>query len=63
VLEQAIGKLGFIRLTTVLAMGLTPKRHFVLGLLNESPEIPKVQTLATLGAHNFVFELLIEMRS
>ncbi len=28
-----------------------------------SPEIPKVRTLATLGAHNFVRKPPIEMRS
>jgi len=37
-----------------LATGLAPKCHFVPELPNGSPEIPKVGTLTTLGAHNFV---------
>jgi hypothetical protein len=40
----------------------TPKGHFVLGLPNGSPEIPKIGTLATLRAHNFVCKPSIEMR-
>ncbi len=41
---------------------LAPKHHFVLGLPTKSPEIPKIGTLATLGAHNFVCRPPIEMR-
>jgi hypothetical protein len=41
----------------------TSKWHFVLGLPNESPEIPKVGTPTTLGPHNFVWKPHIEMRS
>jgi len=44
-------------------MGLAPKCHFVSRLPNGSPKIPKVGTLATLGAHNFVCRPPIEMRS
>jgi hypothetical protein len=67
--EHTTGKHGLTRLTTAwtwekpltspleytlcLAMGPTPKCHFVLRLPNGSPEIPKVGTFATLGAHNF----------
>jgi hypothetical protein len=43
--------------------GIAPKCHFVLGLPNGSPEIPKVGTLVTLGAHNSVCRPLIEVRS
>ncbi len=46
-----------------MAMGPASKCHFVLGLLNGNPEIPKVGTPLTLGAHNFVCKPLIEMRS
>ncbi len=45
-----------------LAMGLAPKCHFVPGLPNGSPEIPKVGTLVTLGVHNYVCKPQIEMR-
>ncbi len=38
------------------------KWHFVLGLPNESPEIPKLGTPTTLGAHNFLCRPQIEMR-
>ncbi len=48
--------------TLCLAMGPTPKCHFVPGLPSGSPEIPKVGTFVTLGAHNFVCIPLIEMR-
>ncbi len=44
-------------------MGLAPKWHFVPGLPNESPEIPKVRIPVTLGAHNFVCTPPIKMRS
>jgi hypothetical protein len=40
-----------------LATGQTPKCHFVLGLPNGSPEIPKIETLVILGAHNFVWKI------
>jgi hypothetical protein len=46
-----------------LAMGPTPKCHFVLGLPSGSPEIPEIGTLAILEAHNFVCKSLIEVRS
>jgi len=49
--------------TFYMAMGPTPKRHFVLGLPSGSLEIPIVGTLVTLGAHNFVCRPLIEMMS
>jgi len=49
--------------TLCLTIELTPKCHFVLGLSNGSPEIPKVGTPITLEAHNFVCNPLIEMRS
>jgi hypothetical protein len=42
-------------------MGLASKWHFVPGLPNENPEIPRVETPATLGAHNFLFRPLIKM--
>ncbi len=65
--RRTTGKFGFTKLTTVqmwcLAMGPAPKWHFVLGLPSGSFEIPKVGTLATLGAHNFVFRPLIDMKS
>jgi hypothetical protein len=35
---------------------------FVLGLPNVSPEIPKVGSPSTLGAHNFVYRPPIKMR-
>jgi hypothetical protein len=44
-------------------MGLTPKYHFVLGLLNENLEIPKIKTPVTLKAHNFVCRPPIEVKS
>ncbi len=43
--------------------GTSTKCHFVSGLPNENPEIPKIETLATLEAHNFVCRLPIKMRS
>jgi len=46
-----------------MAMGPTPKCHFVLGLPSGNPEIPIVGTLAILGAHNFVCRPFIEMMS
>ncbi len=49
--------------TLYMAMGPTPKCHFVLGLPSGNPEIPIVGTLAILGAHNFVCRPLIEMMS
>jgi hypothetical protein len=49
--------------TLCLAMGPTPKYHFVLGLPNGSSEIPKIGTPATLESHNFVCRPLIEVRS
>jgi hypothetical protein len=42
-------------------MELAFKCHFVMGFPSGSPEIPKVETLATLGAHNFVHIPLIEV--
>jgi hypothetical protein len=45
-----------------LSMRPTSKWHFVLGLLNRNPEIPRVGTPMTLGAHNFVCRPWIEMR-
>jgi len=42
-------------------MRSTSKWHFVPGLSNGSPEIPKVGIPATLGPHNFVHRPLIEM--
>jgi hypothetical protein len=78
-LGQATGKFGLTRLTTArtwgkpppsplyytlcLAMGLASKCHFVSKLPSESPEIPIVGALATLGAHNFTCRPSIEMRS
>jgi hypothetical protein len=69
----------FIRLTTAQTWGKPPpsplyytlclstrstsKWHFVAGLPNGSPEIPKVGTFATLGAHNFMCKPPIAMRS
>ncbi len=44
-------------------MGLAPKCHFVPKLPSGGPKIPKVGTLATLGAHNFACKPSIEMRS
>ncbi len=40
----------------------TPKCHFLSRLPSGSPEIPKIGTPMTLGAHNFVFRPLIEIR-
>ncbi len=42
--------------------GPPSKWHFVLGLPSGSPKIPKVGTLVTLGAHNFVCRPPIDMR-
>jgi hypothetical protein len=47
----------------MLGHGANTKCHFVPGLPNESPEIPKIETLTTLEAHNFVCRLPIEMKS
>jgi len=45
----------------------TSKWHFVVGLSNGSPEIPKIRilvgTFTTLKPHNFVCRPLIEMKS
>jgi hypothetical protein len=46
----------------VLGHMASTKCHFVPGLPSESPEIPKVGTSTTLGAHNFACKPLIEMR-
>jgi len=47
-----------------MAMGATPKCHFVSGLWElGSLEIPEVKTPTTLGAHNFACISPIEMRS
>jgi len=43
-------------------MGPASKCHFVSGFPSGSFEIPKVGTPATLGAHNFVYRPLIDMR-
>jgi hypothetical protein len=37
-----------------MAMGPTPKCHFVLGFPSGNFEIPKIGTPATLETHNFV---------
>jgi len=42
--------------------GPTPKCHFVPALPSGSPEIPKIGTLATLEACNFVCRPPIEVR-
>jgi len=44
----------FIAYILCLAMGRTPKCHFVMGFPSGSLKIPKVATFATLGAYNFV---------
>jgi hypothetical protein len=44
-------------------MGPTPKCHFVSGLPNGNPEIPKIETPTTLGGHNFVRKPFIKMKS
>jgi hypothetical protein len=41
----------------------TSKWYFVPGLPNGSTKIRKVESLATLGSHNFVCRPLIELRS
>ncbi len=43
-------------------MGPAPKCHFVSKILSGSLEIPKIGTPTTLGAHNFVYRPLIEMK-
>jgi hypothetical protein len=43
----------------VLGHETSTRMSFLCG----SPEIPKVETLTTLGAHNFVCRPLIEVRS
>jgi hypothetical protein len=45
-----------------LSMGATSKWHFVPRLPNGSLEIPRVETLMTLGFHNFVCKPPIAMR-
>ncbi len=45
-----------------LAMGPTPKCHFVPKLPSESLEIPKIGSPTTLEGHNFVCRLSIEVR-
>ncbi len=52
-----------LQYTLYLTMGPAPKCHFVEGFQSGSLKIPKVGTLATLGAHNFAFRPLIEMKS
>ncbi len=42
--------------------GRHPNGFFVLGLPSGNPEIAKINTLVTLGAHNFACKPLIEMR-
>ncbi len=77
-LGRAMGKFELTRFTMARTWGKPPpfplwytlcfsmrptfKWHFVLGLVNGSPEIPKVGTSMTLGPHNFVYIPLIEMR-
>jgi hypothetical protein len=41
----------------------TSKWHFISGLPSGSPEIAKVGTLVTLGAHNFACKPRIEMKN
>ncbi len=43
-----------LQCTLCLATRLAPKCHFVLGLPNGNPEIPKVETSTILKAHNFM---------
>jgi hypothetical protein len=43
--------------------GVALKCHFVPRLPSGSFEIPKIETLATLKAHNFVCRSLVEVRS
>jgi hypothetical protein len=43
-------------------MGSTAKSHFLLGLPNGSPEIPKIGIPMTLGDHNFVCSPPIKVR-
>jgi hypothetical protein len=45
-----------------LVTGLTPKCHFVSGLSNESPEIPKIRLSRFWKAHSFVQRPSIEVR-
>jgi len=45
-----------------MATGPALNCHFVLGLPIESPKIPTIGTLATLGAHNFACRPSIEMK-
>jgi hypothetical protein len=45
-----------------LATWPAPKYHFVPGLPSGSSKIPKIETLATLEAHNFVCRPLIEVK-
>ncbi len=77
-LGRATGKLELTKLTTARTWGKPPppplyyilclftrptsKWHFVPGLPNGSPEIPKVGIPTTLGLHNFVRRLPTEMR-
>jgi hypothetical protein len=46
-----------------LAMGPTPKCHFVLGFPSGNPEIPNIRIPTTLEARNFVHWPSIEVRS
>ncbi len=79
VLKRAMGNLGLTRLTMTrtwgkpppsplqytlrLSMGATSKWLFVSGFPNGSPEIPIVETLTTLGVHNFMCRSPIVIRS
>ncbi len=78
VLGRATGKFRLTRFTTARTWGKPPpspfqyilclsaratsKWHFVLGFPSGSPEILKVGTLATLGAHNFLCKPPTDMR-
>ncbi len=78
-LGRATGKFRFIRLTTArtwgkpppsplhyilcMAIGLTPKCHFVPRLPSGNLEIPTTGTPTTLGAHNFACKPPIKMKS
>ncbi len=52
-----------LQYTLCMARGSSPRCHFVPRLPSGSPEILKVGTFATLGAHNFVCRPLIKMTS
>jgi hypothetical protein len=47
----------------VVGHGTNIQMTFFPGFATGSPEIPKVKTLMTLGAYNYVCKLSIEMRS